>query len=104
MGKYLNEPKPKTGNRFPIPFAFQTHDWLRFCGRAVLVLAWLGDSGARAQTTNYALGTTDLLEGPSAGSDSVVLAVMPATGGWTAMTNDSWLHISLANQAGTGRV
>jgi DNA-binding beta-propeller fold protein YncE len=45
------------------------------------------------------LGTTNLLEGPTAGSDSVVLA---ASGGWTARANDSWLHLGAANQSGTG--
>ena len=45
------------------------------------------------------LGTTNLLEGPAAGSDSVVLA---ANGAWTATANDSWLHLGAANQSGTG--
>ena len=45
------------------------------------------------------LGTTNLLEGPTAGSDSVVLA---ASNSWTATANDSWLHLSAANQSGTG--
>ncbi len=44
------------------------------------------------------LGTTNLLEGPSAGSDSVVLA---ASNSWTATANDSWLHLSAPNQSGT---
>ncbi len=47
----------------------------------------------------YSLGTTNLLEGPNAGSDSVVLA---ANSSWTATANDSWLHLSAANQSGTG--
>jgi DNA-binding beta-propeller fold protein YncE len=50
---------------------------------------------ARAQT----LGSTNLLEGPAAGGDSVVLA---ANGAWTATTNVSWLHLNPANQIGTG--
>src|SRR6267142_6893841 len=45
------------------------------------------------------LGTTNLVEGPSAGSDSVVLAVNNA---WTATPNAPWLHLSVANQSGTG--
>ena len=44
------------------------------------------------------LGTTNLLEGPAAGSDSVVLA---ANSAWTATANDSWLHLNAANQSGT---
>jgi hypothetical protein len=27
---------------------------------------------------------------------------MPATGAWTATANTAWLHLSLANQSGTG--
>jgi DNA-binding beta-propeller fold protein YncE len=49
--------------------------------------------------TNDFLGTTALLEGPAAGSDSVVLA---AIGPWTAKANAAWLHVSVANQSGTG--
>ena len=45
------------------------------------------------------LGTTNLLEGSTAGSDSVVLA---ANSAWTATANDFWLHLSTANQSGTG--
>jgi hypothetical protein len=45
------------------------------------------------------LGTTNLLEGPNAGRDSVVLAVNSS---WTATANNAWLHLSAANQSGTG--
>ena len=45
------------------------------------------------------MGTTNLLEGPNAGSDSVVLAVNNA---WTATANATWLHLSAANQSGLG--
>ena len=48
------------------------------------------------------LGTTVLLEGPGAGNDSMVLAVNPATTIWTAAANAAWLHLSVANQSGTG--
>ena len=47
----------------------------------------------------FSLGTTNLVEGSPAGSDSVLLA---ANGGWTATTNATWLHLSAANQSGTG--
>ena len=43
---------------------------------------------------SFALGTTNLYEGPSNGSDSVVLAVSPNIGVWTVVTNASWLHLS----------
>jgi hypothetical protein len=83
-------------------FPFHFHSCLRFCCGVVLALAWLALSAAQAQTTNYALGTSALLVGPAAGIDSVVLAVTPATGAWTATANDTWLHLSTANQSGTG--
>lgn len=50
----------------------------------------------------YALGTTSLLEGLTAGSDSVTLGVSPETSAWTATANAAWLHLSPANQSGTG--
>ena len=45
------------------------------------------------------LGTTNLVEGSAAGSDSVVLAV---TNVWTAAPNAPWLHLSAASQSGIG--
>ena len=49
-----------------------------------------------------ALGTTLLLEGPLGGVDSVVLAIRLPTESWTAVANDSWLHLDPANSQGTG--
>ena len=74
---------------------------LRLCG-VFVAMVWLALSAAQAQTANYALGTSALLVGPAAGSNSVVLAVTPATGTWTASANAAWLHLSPANQSGTG--
>jgi len=54
------------------------------------------------QPLPYFLGTTALWEGPAAGTDSVVLAISPETDTWTATANDAWLHLSVANQSGTG--
>jgi trimeric autotransporter adhesin len=48
------------------------------------------------------LGTSALLEGPGAGSDSVVLATATPMSTWTATADDTWLHLSAANQSGTG--
>ena len=59
-------------------------------------------SAARVLAQTDALGTTTLLEGPAAGTDSVVLAVTPATQAWTATANASWLHLDAADQSGTG--
>jgi sugar lactone lactonase YvrE len=50
----------------------------------------------------FVLGATNLLEGPIAGSDSIVLAVKPNAGSWTATTNVAWLHLTPASQSGTG--
>ena len=50
----------------------------------------------------FSLGTTNLLEGPAAGSNSVVLAVNPSFGTWTAAANATWLHLGTANQSGAG--
>jgi DNA-binding beta-propeller fold protein YncE len=64
-------------------------------------IALLGQSIAVTQlgpSGYFALGTTNLLEGPLAGEDSVVLA---ANSSWTATTSDSWLHLAAANQSGT---
>src|SRR5579883_678131 len=46
------------------------------------------------------LGTSTLVEGPSAGSDSVILTTTDA---WTATSNDSWLHTT-ASGTGNGLV
>jgi streptogramin lyase len=60
----------------------------------IACLLFFLNPAAWAQT----LGTTNFLEGPAAGSDSVVLA---ANGAWTATTNASWLHLDPAYQSGT---
>ena len=62
----------------------------------VLGLLFLLAPAVWAQT--YSLGTTNLYEGPTAGSDSVVLW---ATNSWTATTNATWLHLSTGYQSGT---
>jgi hypothetical protein len=49
----------------------------------------------------FTLGTTKLVEGPAAGTDSVVLAVNPTGSDWLAVANDSWLHISAGSSNGT---
>ncbi|MGD1083627.1 MAG: BACON domain-containing carbohydrate-binding protein [Verrucomicrobiota bacterium] len=84
----------------PLPMCSQCCRGLR--GSGWIALVWLVVSAAQAQTTNYALGTTALLEGPAPGIDSVVLAVTPQSAGWTNTATAAWLHLSLANQSGTG--
>jgi DNA-binding beta-propeller fold protein YncE len=66
-------------------------------------ISLLGQTIAVTQTIpSPSLGTTNLLEGPAAGSDSVVLAVATPTASWTITTDAPWLHLSPANQSGTG--
>jgi DNA-binding beta-propeller fold protein YncE len=81
-------------------FAINYHFCRRVSGGVFIALVLAIFSAAPAQATSV-LGTTALLEGPTAGSDSVVLAVDPPAA-WTATANDTWLHLSVANQSGTG--
>lgn len=65
-------------------------------------LIWLILFPTSVHATAFTLGTTAVVEAPSAGTDSVVLAVSPATATWTASANTSWLHLTAASQSGTG--
>ena len=63
----------------------------------------LGQAVAVTQSgAGYILGTTTRVEGPAAGGDSDILVVSPGTATWTASANAPWLHLSTANQSGTG--
>jgi sugar lactone lactonase YvrE len=62
----------------------------------------LGQTITVVQGSNSSLGKTQFLEGPAAGRDSVVLAVMPLTAAWTATADVPWLHLSVNNQSGAG--
>jgi DNA-binding beta-propeller fold protein YncE len=93
-------------------------DWLTITGSANGVVSFAFTAATTNRTANitllghaisvtqigptYSLGTTHLLEGNLAGSDSVVLSVTPTGAIWTASTNDSWLHLSAGNQNGAG--
>ena len=48
------------------------------------------------------LAANSLLEGPTAGTDSIVLSAKPETTPWTAGANTLWLHLDAANEAGAG--
>jgi sugar lactone lactonase YvrE len=76
--------------------------FLRFSHTLFLALLWFTLRAAPAQTTTCTLGTTTLLVGPVAGTGNVVLGVTPSSGAWTASANAAWLHLSAANQSGTG--
>jgi hypothetical protein len=102
MGLRLKRFKTKIGISTPHTFPVSAHGSLRFCGGLILALTWLALSAAQAQTTNSALGTTILVVGPAAGTNSVGLGITPATGAWTATTNAAWVHLNAANQSGTG--
>ncbi len=75
---------------------------MKTLNQALLVLALLFFLAPRAGAATYTLGITNLLEGPYAGTDSVAVAVSPISAGWTAATNNFWLHLSPTNQSGTG--
>ena len=67
------------------------------------LITLLGQSIPITQSApDVSLGATARLEGPLAGMDNVVLAVTPQSRAWTATTNAFWLHLSTANQSGTG--
>ena len=65
-----------------------------------MALAWLTVSLAEARAAS--LGTSSVMVGPAAGSNSVVLAITPQTAAWTATANTNWLQLSAANQSGQG--
>lgn len=47
-----------------------------------------------ARAVTYTFGVTNLVVGPSAGTNSIVLAVSPKTSAWTAMSDAGWLHLA----------
>lgn len=65
-------------------------------------IAMLGWQIAVIQPADFLLGTTNLTEGPSAGTDSVVLVSTPLTNTWAAGANASWLHVAAGYQQGSG--
>lgn len=50
----------------------------------------------------FILGTSNIVDGPAAASNSVVLGSTPSTGMWTATANAPWLHVASGYQSGTG--
>lgn len=77
-------------------------DQVRRCFYCCALVVSLSFTVAQAQTVTYSLGTASIVVGPTGGNNSVVLAVSPATGTWTAGANAAWLHLSAASQGGTG--
>ncbi len=81
-----------------VSFSFTTNLGLSRTGHITL----LGQSVSVAQSGPlFSLGTTALTVGPAAGSNSVVLSVVPNIGVWSARSV-GWLHVSPASQSGTG--
>jgi FtsP/CotA-like multicopper oxidase with cupredoxin domain/streptogramin lyase len=54
------------------------------------------------QGATFTLGTGTLLQGPAAGSNTVVLAADPAVATWTASSLAAWLHVSPGYSSGIG--
>jgi streptogramin lyase len=52
----------------------------------------------------YALGTTNLLVGPSAGSNTVTELTIPSIALWSASTSTSWLHLPYVSGTGSGNI
>lgn len=50
------------------------------------------------QASSFTLGSPSIIEGPGAGTDSVIVT---GSGAWTAAANDSWLHTT-ANGSASG--
>ncbi|MDB6076163.1 MAG: hypothetical protein JWO89_3803, partial [Verrucomicrobiaceae bacterium] len=50
----------------------------------------------------YALATSALLEGPGTANETVLLNANPADAPWTAVANDSWLHVAAGQDSGAG--
>jgi hypothetical protein len=109
---------PATENLLP-PFApTSDQSWLKITGITNDVVSFSFTAASSNRTAHitllgstipitqggpsYSLGKTSILVGPTAGSNSVVLAVFPFLGAWMASTNATWLHLSPANQSGLG--
>ena len=53
---------------------------------------------------SFALGTTNLLIGPAAGSSTITAAVVPAINFWSASTATPWLHLPASSGTGTTNI
>ncbi len=62
----------------------------------------LGQAIPVQQKAGPALAIIALLEGPAAGTDSVVFAVSSPSTPWTATANVAWLHLGAGFQSGVG--
>jgi sugar lactone lactonase YvrE len=56
----------------------------------------------RRVLSTYTLGTSSLVEGAAAASDTDLLATSDPSAAWTATANNSWLHLTGANTGSTG--
>jgi streptogramin lyase len=55
---------------------------------------------ARAQV--YEINRSSAVEGPDAGTDLVLLRVVPSSAAWTAVAHNSWLHLAPRDARGAG--
>ncbi len=65
-------------------------------------IALLGQLIPITQSTAFNLGAKSIVEGNSAGTESVVLAAGNVTNAWSATANNSWLHLVTGYLSGTG--
>jgi len=109
---------PATANLLPPCAPASDQSWLTFSGASngMVAFSFLANTGSRRtanisllghaipvrQAAPFSLGVSALLVEPSAGTNSVVLAVSPGAGTWMDAANASRLHLSQANQQGTG--
>ena len=66
------------------------------------VLMWMPLFTLPTQAGVSSLGVKEWMEGPGSVVDSVLMIVKPATATWTAVANNSWLHLDAASQSGVG--
>ncbi len=52
----------------------------------------------------FALGTTNLLVGPNAGSNTVTAALVPASSNWLASVSTAWLHLPVTSGTGSTNI
>lgn len=101
MDKLTSKPGKIQGT-VSLPPSIHRYGYRRFRGSAFCWLASLVLSASLARAVTGALGTTSILVGPSAGTNSVDILVIPSTNTWTAAPNTNWLHLNSANESGTG--
>jgi streptogramin lyase len=94
--------EPPSGSIFPLGTTTVTNLVFDSLGNTNMCVFTVTVAPAVLPSSANSLGASARLEGPGAGSDSVVLAVNPANAAWTASPNAAWLHLNTQNQSGMG--